>query len=289
MPIETLLNTQNQDGGWPYTKGGSWTEPTVYAILALLNAGERAAAGRGLAWILSMGRADGGWAPRRGVDQSVWVTGLVALLPPEQLGKERYEAAIRWLLGVRGEETALTYRLREFLLGNTEPPEQKFPGWPWVPGTAAWVGPTSIAILALRRAAQRGMSPALAERLELGRQFLLARMCREGGWNHGSVRPLGYEARPYPETTGMALAALGGVKSPEVDRGLAAARQFLTECRSADAFNWLRLGLLAHGQTPPELCTPQVTFRATPEIALDFLMGNKNNPLLATGGAGEAV
>lgn len=239
-------------------------------------------------WILRTARPDGGWAPRQGVAESVWVTGLVALLPPERLGEERYRAAIQWLLRISGEETALTYRLRELLLGNSEPPEQKFPGWPWVPGTAAWVGPTSIAILALRRAAQRGQWPGIGKRLDLGRQFLLARMCREGGWNHGSVRPLGYEARPYPETTGMALTALAGAKSAEVDRGLAAARQFLSECRSADAFNWLRLGLMAHGQLPPDLCSPALTYRTTSENAMDVLVGRKDNPmLLAAEEAGE--
>ena len=36
MSIEILLKKQNRDGGWPYVRGGSWTEPTVYAVLALL-------------------------------------------------------------------------------------------------------------------------------------------------------------------------------------------------------------------------------------------------------------
>ncbi len=287
MPIETLLERQNPDGGWPYTHGGSWTEPTVYAILALLAAGKSDAADRGMRWIVSARRPDGGWAPRGGVDQSTWVTGLVALLPPGRLGRPHYEEAVRWLLRISGEESAFTYRLREFLLGNAPPPEQKFPGWPWVPGAAAWVGPTSIAILALRQAARRGASPALEKRLESGRGFLLAHMCRDGGWNHGSVRPLGYESNPYPETTGMALTALAGTKSPEVDRALAVARQFLAECRSADALNWLRLGLMAHGQLPPDYCAPTVTYRTIPETALGLLVAQKDNPLLGAIPAGE--
>ena len=40
MSIELLVSKQNRDGGWPYVRGTSWTEPTVYAILALLAAGE---------------------------------------------------------------------------------------------------------------------------------------------------------------------------------------------------------------------------------------------------------
>ena len=279
MSIETLLARQNSDGGWPYLRGGSWTEPTVYATLALLGAGQHDAAARGVNWIVSRVRSDGGWAPCAGVDNSTWVTGLVALLPPDQLGAARSEAAIQWLLHTTGEESALTYRLREFLKGNSLPPEQRFEGWPWVPGTAAWVGPTSIAILALQQAVRRNPSAALTERIASGQQFLLARMCKEGGWNHGSVRPLGYEGRPYPETTGMALAALGGAKAPELDRGLAVARQFLAECRSADACNWLTLGLRAHGQAPRSANPPRVTYRTTPETALGMVVNSGEDKL----------
>src|SRR5947209_17373957 len=81
MSIETLISKQNPDGGWPYLRGRSWTEPTVYAVLALLAAGETEAARRGLRWITSLERPDGGWAPQAGIDESTWVTALVALLP----------------------------------------------------------------------------------------------------------------------------------------------------------------------------------------------------------------
>jgi hypothetical protein len=59
------------------------------------------------------------------------------------------------------------------------------------------------------------------------------------------------------------------------------ARQFLAECRSADALNWLRLGLMAHGRMPPGYCAPAVTRRTTPETALGLLVAaEKGNPLL---------
>jgi hypothetical protein len=201
------------------------------------------------------------------------VTALVALLPPEQLGASAHARAIAWLLGTTGRESTLTYRLREWLLGNPRPPEQEFPGWPWIPEAAAWVGPTSLAVLALDKEYRRRPSPAVRERIESGRRFLLARMCREGGWNHGSVRALGYESFPYPETTGMALAALHGVRSPGTERGLAVARRFLGECRSADALNWLRLGLLAHGQLPADYCHPlEIADRTLPDTSLGLLV-----------------
>src|ERR1035438_372808 len=221
MSIEELVGKQNLDGGWPYVRGASWTEPTVYAALALLAAGEAEYARRGVRWIVRNQRADGGWPGQPGIDQSTWVTALVALLPPEQLGQEAHRRAIAWLLGMTGEESTPTYRLREWLLGNAPAADKEFAGWPWVPGTAAWVGPTSLSILALDKENTRRPRADLRRRVDEGRGYLMRRMCQDGGWNHGSVRALGYESQPYPETTGQALAALRGVRSPEVEKALA--------------------------------------------------------------------
>jgi hypothetical protein len=273
MSLEILAGKQNPDGGWPYLRGRSWTEPTVYAILALLAAGEDRAAGRGLEWLIRTQRPDGGWPPETGVDESTWVTALVALVPEDRLGAVPHARAIRWILGLTGKETTFTYRLRERLLGNTIAPEHQNSGWPWIPGAAAWVGPTSIAMLALEKEYARRQSPQVAQRLDAGRKFLHARMCQEGGWNHGSVRALGYESLPYPETTGMALAAMRGVRSPKIDRAIAVARNFLSGCRSADAINWLRLGLLAHGQLPAGYTIPRdVSYRTCHEVSLAMVV-----------------
>lgn len=274
MPIGALIAKQNRDGGWPYSRGGSWTEPTVYAIMALFLAGEAASAQRGLAWLGSIRRRDGGWPPRAGVDLSTWVTALVALLGPGKIGAPPYGRAIQWLLGTTGEESTTVYGLREWLLGNSTPSaDRKFPGWPWIPENAGWVVPTSVAILALDKEDRRQPSSQVRHRVDAGRQFLLSRTCDDGGWNYGSSRPLGYPSRPYPETTGLALAALRGVRSPQVDRALAMAQRFLAECRSADAMNWLRFGLRVHGRLPAGYCAPSgLHYRTIPETSLDMVM-----------------
>lgn len=273
MSIDALVSKQNSDGGWPYVRGGSWTEPTVYAVMALLAAGQMESARRGLQWVRGTRRPDGGWPPRAGIDESSWVTGLVALLPPDELGAELHDRAIQWLLGTQGKETTRIYRMREWLLGTPRAPEQEFAGWPWVPGTAAWVGPTSIAILALNNAEQRRPTAAVHHRIQEGQKFLLVRMCKSGGWNHGSSNALGYGANPYPETTGMALAALRGVQHPKVQQAIVMAQRFLSECRTADAMNWLRVGLRAHDQLPAAFCPPSDLTRHTiPEASLDALV-----------------
>ena len=278
MSTELLVSRQNPDGGWSYSRGTSRTEPTVYAILALLAAGETECSTRGLAWLRRYQLRDGGWPPQPGLDDSTWVTSLVALLPRERLGAAAHERAIAWLLGLQGVETSRSYRLRQWLLGVGVPPENEFPGWPWFPGTAAWVGPTSLAILALDKEHSRKPSEDLRRRIEDGRNFLLRRACAEGGWNHGSVRALGYESLPYPETTGIALAAMRGVRARPVSLSIAVAQRFLGECRSADACNWLRIGLLAHGQLPADYARPSnITARTLTEVSLDLLAVETQN------------
>jgi hypothetical protein len=283
MSIATLISKQNPDGGWSYARGKSWTEPTVYAILALLAADEQDVAQRGIAWLRRAQRPDGGWSPREDVEESNWTTGLVALIPPDILGERPHHAAITWLMGPTGFESTFEFRLREWLLGKNPGRDIEFPGWPWFPGAAAWVGPTSVAILALEKENHRRPLLGIRQRIEAGRKFLLLRACGDGGWNHGSVRALGYESKPYPETTGMALAALRGVRAPEVDRAVSVARQFLTECRSADAQNWLRLGLSAQGKLPAGYCRPPgLAFRTVPEISLDLLMSSSGRNFILT-------
>jgi hypothetical protein len=277
MSIETLVNKQNRDGGWAYVRGASWTEPTVYAVLALLAAGETRAMQRGLAWLRAQQLPDGGWPPQTGFDESTWVTALAALVPSEHIGTLAHGRAIEWVMNTCGEESTRTFRLRQWLLGNS-PQRPEAVAWPWVPGTAAWVGPTSISVLALDKENLRQRSPAIARRIAEGRRFLLERGCPNGGWNHGSVRVYGKDGLPYPETTGMALAALRGVREKKTELGLEVARKFLVESRSADALNWLRLGLLAHDQLPVEYCLPAgFTCRTLMETSLDMLVARNSN------------
>lgn len=275
MSIETLIARQNPDGGWPNVRGSSWTEPTVYAVMALLAAGERKPADRGLQWLRATRHADGGWGPQPAIEESNWTTGLVALLPPEELGTNLHRGAIEWLMRTTGYETSFEYRLRQWLLGRKPGPELQFAGWPWAPGSAAWVAPTAVAILALDKEAARRPVAGIRDRIDTGRRFLLSRSCEDGGWNHGSVGAFGYVSKAYPETTGMALAALRGVRSPRITSAIGVARRFLADCRSADAQNWLRLGLAAHGQLPAGYCVPGgLAFRTIPEASLDLLLSD---------------
>jgi hypothetical protein len=260
-----LSSHQNGDGGWPYRNGSSWTEPTAYALLAQ-SAGVSLPQGfeRAFDWLRANQRPDGGWAPRPSVAQSTWVTSLVALLPTDRIGPATQKRAVEWLAGQSGRESGFLHRLRLKMLGADA--GEGFSGWPWYPDTAAWVSPTALSILALEKFQQDNPNPRLAERIEGGRQYLLSRVCADGGWNHGSSRALGYESNSYPETTGVVLLALHGVKSPKIPRAIETARKHLAQCRSAEGVNWLKLGLLAHGQAIDG--SPDWPPRTVPESAL---------------------
>lgn len=248
-----LSACQNPDGGWPYRTGSSWTEPTAFALLALASGGEvsSSAVSRGVVWLKKTQRQDGGWPPCRSVEQSTWVTALVMLLPAPMLAQLNTAAALKWLISKTGRESSWSERLRSAMITghvNRRNPE----GWPWFPDTAAWIAPTSISILALRKASKREARSEIQERIQQGQGFLQSRVCADGGWNHGSTRALGYDGPSYPETTGLALLALKGLTGPVVARGVERAEQHLGAARSLEAISWLQLGLLAQQRKPLE-------------------------------------
>ncbi len=261
-----MLAAQNRDGGWGYRGGSSWTEPTAFALLAL--SGEPAAEDpirRGRAWLRLNQRSDGGFSPRPSVGESTWVTSLPVLLGMRDPEAER--RAIGWLLRQTGEESTAFTRVREWILGAKSDYETVH-GWPWYPGTAAWVVPTSLTLLALRKLQIRHRQPGLADRLNQGRRFLVSRRCEDGGWNHGSARALGFQAVSYPETTGLALLALAGQSG--LDRSFAKAESHYRDCRSREGRSWIELAFLAHGR-PLAPASDAVPTRTLLDVALGLL------------------
>jgi hypothetical protein len=246
--IENILKRQNKDGGWSYTRGASWTEPSLYAALVLkASSADRSAVDRALQWTRNQQRRDGGFSPYGSVEQSTWVTSLVLLFSPEDLGSQTYRSALDWVLRQRGRETSFLYRLQ--LRMNSQEDRYQVSGWPWFTGAASWVSPTSAAILGLRRAQLYFRDESISKRLEEGRKFLVTHTCQDGGWNHGSDRALGYSAESYPETTGAALLALRGVPKAQLSASIGRARAMAETCSFSEGSSWLRMGLAAHGET----------------------------------------
>jgi hypothetical protein len=142
--------------------------------------------------------------------------------------------------------------------------------------------PTAISILALERIARRSDNAAVRRRIEQGRAYLLQRRCRDGGWNHGSTRALGYDSDSYPETTGVALLALHASNASDMASAEAVAERHLSACKSTEAGAWLVLGLTARGKRA-ELPRHE-SHGTTMEIALTALAESAiegRNPFLA--------
>jgi len=94
-------------------------------------------------------------------------------------------------------------------------------GWPWTVGTAGWVEPTALAMLALR-----AFSVEPRPRVLEARDFLMERQLPSGGWNYGNTIVFDVELRPMTESTAQALTALAGL----VDRSdVAASLDYLQE------------------------------------------------------------
>jgi len=273
--LSGLAASQNHDGGWPYRTGGSWTEPTVLALLALASSGDVSspAVRRGLDWLRSAQRSDGGWAPRGSIPESTWVTALVLLLPIALLEGFQTGAAVRWLLSKTGRESGWTFRLRAALIsGRVDPRAPE--GWAWFPGTASWVVPTALSVLALRKTAKYDPDREIRDRMQRGQEFLMSRRCADGGWNHGSSRALGYDGPSYPETTGLALAALKGLPESRLIEGIQRAEQHLRSSPSLEAVSWLQLGLLSHQRKPPQPALSAQRLLGTQEVALATIAQN---------------
>jgi hypothetical protein len=277
-----LLVAQNADGGWPFRTGSSWTEPTALALLALESRDELGKArDRALSWLVGRQRADGGWAPNDTVQTSTWVTSLAVLaLARAHEHAVRAQRAVGWVAGQMYPDVSAFQQFLSRVLGIGPP---KMPGSsPWFPGTAGWVAPTAMSILALSQAAYLTNHQELVALVKHGQAYLLSRRCCDGGWNHGGSKFRSENATSYPEMTGLALLALEGVPALELAPALRLGDAFLRHPDSPEALSWLQMGLLAHGRTVEvrKVCMPIRTIRDTSLRLLALAAGNGKNRLL---------
>jgi len=238
-----LRKSQNPDGGWGYFPGKqSWLEPTAYAALALTSDPASSDHVR-RAWNLvrSWQNADGGWRPSAVVTTSTWTTAL-AVTFGEAIGEHgpELDAGAGWLMASGGAESSTLNRVLRFLGVSAVEREVKYAGWPWRPGTSAWVEPTAHALTALKRYARRKPDRAIRGRIDSGERMLLSVRCSDGGWNYGSPRALDVELPSYAETTALALLGLGARAPADA---MEHARRLKERRVSPLAQAWLRIAL----------------------------------------------
>lgn len=232
--LDFLRKSQNPDGGWGYFPGQqSWLEPTAYAAIA--TGSQRAAS-----CIRDWQTPAGGFRPSSQVHEATWVTALAVLAGNP--------AGVPWLLETSGRESRLTVRLASYFHLLKSDVNVKYRGWPWRPQTSAWVEPTALTLLALKKSG----GTAAVSRIREGQEWILSRRDRDGGWNCGNPNVLHYDAPSYPESTALALLGLQGRDRSELAEPLRVSRAYYQQCRSPLAKTWLTIALRCHHDTVPQ-------------------------------------
>ncbi|HEX6893754.1 MAG TPA: prenyltransferase/squalene oxidase repeat-containing protein [Bryobacteraceae bacterium] len=251
--LDFLRAAQNQDGGWGYFPGKqSWLEPTAYAMLALEGTpGSAGALDRAWHLLQSWQLPDGSVRPAGDIAGGTWVTALFVLLgcvrgvPQASVGR-----AVEALLQVVGAEHNLAMRAFSYFNLLKTKLDVSHEGWPWRKGNAAWIEPTALTLVALKKAARQYGSAQLNGRVREGEALVLSRRCSDGGWNSGNPNVLNYDLPSYPESTGLALLGLQGRTASELAGPLQVARRFRLETKSSLAKAWLAIALRCHGENP---------------------------------------
>ena len=229
--------------GWSERGKQLATEPTAWALMASRSSLWPASGVReGLDALLSMRQPDGLWSAfADSTDRSLWATALasnalISLPAPVPTVLASLDALVQcypleasWLVRLKFRYSDRQVRF--------DPAKY---GWSWIPGTVSWVMPTSMALITLSRARNRGLNEGrvLERRLQLGAEMLLNRACPGGGWNAGNPVVYGVPLRPHVDATAIALAALRmRYQHPTVSASL---EWLLTQtpCRSPYSLAW---------------------------------------------------
>ncbi len=239
-------------GGWSHFGAQFGTEPTSLALLALYSSSTGSTLTREqLNPLLSFQRPNGLW-PAVGdgaADVNIWATAIaVNALMILGVGPENFAASLDSLIRRRPLEASWLVRLKFCLSDRQVRFDPAKYGWAWVPYTASWVVPTSMALIALERAKRKGLigGNEVQNRLRLGTEMLLDRACPEAGWNAGNAVVYGVPLRPHIDATAIALAAL------RFHHDLPIVRDSLTwilnriDCPSAYSLAWVILSAAAY-------------------------------------------
>ena len=242
-PGRTTASSPADGGGWSHSGTQSGTESTALALLALHSG--RIVTKAGVSPLMATQRTDGLWcAVGDEATGNFWATGLaVNTLLTLNAKPASYVHSLEVLVRGCPLEASWLVRLKFRISDRHVQFNPKKYGWPWVPDTLSWVLPTSMALIALQRAKERGLvcGRELAARLRLGIEMLLDRAYPQGGWNAGNAVVYGVPLRPHVAATALAVAAL------QVHYNLPMVRTSLTwlmrnvECESPHSLAWLIL------------------------------------------------
>jgi len=160
-----------------------------------------------------------------------------------------FQQGLRWLIRAVGADSNPVNQIVTWLHLASVDSDTSLAGWPWKPGTSAWIEPTAHALVALKKAAAHAPSEDLTRRVRIGEKMILNRRCADGGWNYGNHAVLNVNLPSYPETTALALIGLQGHPRAQLDSALALAGHLAPRTRSL-ARAWLAICLRIYGLDP---------------------------------------
>jgi hypothetical protein len=227
----------------------------------------RSAVSRAWTLLLTWQTRDGSWRPSATVGEGTWVTalgvlaacGLNSLDGPGTRG-------IGWLMDMSGEESRWTVRMMSYFHFLKTDVNVNHRGWPWRPGTSAWIEPTALSILALKKSMEHRRDGAVAARVREGEELIFSRRDHDGGWNSGNPNVLKYDLPSYPETTALALLGLQGRSREELAGPLDDARKFYVDCKSSLAKAWMAIAFHCYGEELPD--SGETACAGNPDILL---------------------
>jgi len=174
--------------------------------------------------------------------EAYWPTGLALLAwQGDEARAEASARAVDFLL--KTESYAIPYT-KDPKLDH----DSSLIGWPWVVNTYAWLVPTAYAVMGLK-----AHGKAKENRVVEACRLILNRQIPSGGWNYGDTFEFETELLPFPDTTGIALAALSGLCAPaEVAKSIAYLEGCIADIRAPFSLAWGIWGLSAWDRRPAE-------------------------------------
>jgi hypothetical protein len=187
--FDFLRVSQDATGGWGYLPGHYPTVEATAAVIIALRDEPRASkmVEWGFRWLRTTQHTDGGWGYAADDEESGWGTAWAVLaFAKRQIYDETYRRGVEWLINTKslGNRDDDFSKLDELVDAS----DSIVHSWPWYPGEAGWVEPTSLSILALEKEKD---NQAIATRLKQSFTYLQQRRCPNGGWNVGN--PMMYE------------------------------------------------------------------------------------------------
>jgi hypothetical protein len=243
IPIRELESRTLPDGGFAAKPGGNYRlDATAWAAIAIKFVNpESTLLSPALEMLAKDQQADGRISISTDNPEAFWPTPLT-ILAWQGFSEYRLQQtrAIDFLL----KTTGYHFPRESDIFAH----DSLIKGWPWSAETHSWVGPTVLAMVALRVTGNRDHP-----RVKEAARMLMDRQLPSGGWNYGNTRVFGAELRPMPDTTGMALQALAGLIDAEsVQHSIDYLQKEISTLKTPISLGWALLGLAAWGKRPDD-------------------------------------